>query len=278
MKNSFSKALFILTIGFFLPWFFLCSQAGAQPPPVQKGITITAKVPSPPPPYATVIFNGKAYPKAFITILKNGSVVATFLAQQSGYFSRTITGLSTGIYTFSIWAEDSEGRKSITLSFTVNLISGVITTVSGIFLPPTIEIDKTKLRKGETLKYEGQSYPSSTITVFVFSDAIAKKTKADTKGKWKYSLNTAPLDRGSHTTKSKSQTSDGEQSIFSQTLSFEITHPCPKADLNHDGRVDLVDFSIMLYWWGRYNECADQNSDGIVDLIDFSIMLYWWTG
>lgn len=51
------------------------------------------------------------------------------------------------------------------------------------------------------------------------------------------------------------------------------------ADFNQDNKVDLVDFSILLYNWGMpKNEAADLNKDGRVDLVDFSIMLYWWTG
>jgi len=53
---------------------------------------------------------------------------------------------------------------------------------------------------------------------------------------------------------------------------------CPRGDLNKDGRVNLIDFSILLYWWGRTNSCADLNGNGIVDLPDFSVMLYYWTG
>ena len=53
---------------------------------------------------------------------------------------------------------------------------------------------------------------------------------------------------------------------------------CAEADLNHDGRVNLTDFSILLFHWGTDNECADQNQNGIVDLVDFSIMMYYWTG
>lgn len=50
-------------------------------------------------------------------------------------------------------------------------------------------------------------------------------------------------------------------------------------DINRDGRVDLVDFSILLYNWGMpKNPQADFNEDGVVDLVDFSIMLYHWTG
>jgi hypothetical protein len=51
------------------------------------------------------------------------------------------------------------------------------------------------------------------------------------------------------------------------------------ADLNCDGRVNITDFSILMYWWGKKTPGvrADINKDGIVNLVDLSIMLYWWT-
>jgi hypothetical protein len=74
-------------------------------------------------------------------------------------------------------------------------------------------------------------------------------------------------------------------STFSHTLLFGLgvglpvgEGVCPYADLNKDSKVNLIDFSILLYWWGRSSSCADQNSDNVVNLIDFSIMLYYWTG
>jgi hypothetical protein len=48
--------------------------------------------------------------------------------------------------------------------------------------------------------------------------------------------------------------------------------------LNADKKVNLTDFSILLYNWGTKNPCADQNHDGNVNLIDFSIMMFNWTG
>jgi len=49
--------------------------------------------------------------------------------------------------------------------------------------------------------------------------------------------------------------------------------------LNGDDNVDLVDFSILLFYWlkNNYPE-GDFNSDKIVDIKDFSIMAYNWTG
>ena len=52
------------------------------------------------------------------------------------------------------------------------------------------------------------------------------------------------------------------------------------ADLNKEGNVDSVDFSILLSFWHTKppykNPRADINKDGKVDSIDFSIMLYQW--
>lgn len=61
----------------------------------------------------------------------------------------------------------------------------------------------------------------------------------------------------------------------------ELRNQCSTipADLNCDGRVNLTDLSILLYYWQQKGAGikADINKDGIVNLIDFSVMLYWWT-
>ena len=51
-----------------------------------------------------------------------------------------------------------------------------------------------------------------------------------------------------------------------------------RADLNKDGKVNLIDFSILLFNWKGSDDVADINQDGTVNLTDFSIMLSAWTG
>jgi hypothetical protein len=51
-----------------------------------------------------------------------------------------------------------------------------------------------------------------------------------------------------------------------------------RADINHDGKVNLVDFSILLSHWETDDADSDINQDGVVNLADFSIMLFSWTG
>ena len=55
---------------------------------------------------------------------------------------------------------------------------------------------------------------------------------------------------------------------------------CSGADFNHDGIVNSVDFSILLYFWKTQppfrNSCVDINKDAQVNSVDFSILLYQW--
>lgn len=51
------------------------------------------------------------------------------------------------------------------------------------------------------------------------------------------------------------------------------------ADFNHDGRVDIIDLSILLYYYGRSGPSIcpyDLNGNGTVDFPDISILMYYW--
>ncbi len=232
-----------------------------------------------------VIFKGKAYPNSSITVLKDGKITTTVETESKADFRAEITNLTAGIYTFGLWAKDKDDIKSITYTLTFRVQTDTITTVSGIYLPPTIDIDKTKLQRGEILNILGQTIPNVEVDVYIFSEEIIKKTQADEIGAWFLPFNTQSLEDGLHITKARFQLNDEERSGFGEVLGFYIGEGvppgepiCPRADLNKDGRTNLIDFSILLYWWGRDNACSDQNQNGIVDLPDFSIMLYYWTG
>ena len=232
-----------------------------------------------------VILQGIAYPLAKITVLKDGQVLASsVLVDAQANFKIALTTITPGAYTFGVWAEDKVGRKSITFSFTATVLDGMTTTIGGIFLPPTIELDKVNLSPGEALKILGQTAPGSGISIHIESpQTIIKMTTSTAVGDWAYFLDTSPLEEGSHTARAKAESSAGLLSSFSKVLGFYIGkygtgQICGRADFNKDNKTNLVDFSVMLYWWGKYNPCADQNQDGMVNLPDFSILMYWWTG
>lgn len=294
------KNLLILFGLFFIP--FLIS---ASPAPDESSfsisVTISGPAPTPTPailgggggggggniivPFpgpAKIIFKGKAYPGAFVSLLKNGKIASTALAGSSGDFNIILTGISAGTWTFGVYAEDTEKRKSVTVSFVANILGGADTTISGIFISPTISLSGAAARKGDDMDIYGQAYPLSEVNIFVASSQVSvKKILAGADGKWKYVLKTEEMETGIHTVKAKSIGAGGEQSSFSEEMVFKLIDSCQGANLNFDRKVNLVDFSILLYFWEQekpLNICSDINRDRSVDLTDFSIMMYWWNG
>jgi antitoxin (DNA-binding transcriptional repressor) of toxin-antitoxin stability system len=167
------------------------------------------------------------------------------------------------------------------------------TTVSGIFLPPTIEIDKRSVKQGETVTVTGQTVPAANVaTHFNSEEEVIELTNSDGAGEWDLDFDTSPLENEEfHTVKALFEvpTPTGTAAIksgFSQALSFYVGEKefegGPNADLNRDGFVNLIDFSILLFWWGsdggNSDPPADINQDDTVSLTDFSILLFQWTG
>ncbi len=245
-------------------------------------------------PVTSAIFNGRAYPKSTVTLLKDAQIAATTIADANANFSFNISGLTGGNYIFSVYSEDNKGNRSSLLTFPVIVTSGASTQISGIFLAPTITVDKSEVKRGDNVAIFGQSIPKAEITIAVNSDEeFFDKTLADASGAYLYNFDTAVLETGQHFTKSKAAL-NGEISSFSKTISFAVgtknilaqpTAKFLKGDLNNDSRVNLVDFSIAAYWYKRsisaefkLKESERLNDDGKVNLIDFSIMAFYWTG
>jgi len=292
MKNVQILSFLVIFIlgGFTLGFYYTQALEGT--------VNISAEVPSPPPPpgggggvyipppiETKVIIEGKAYPGSEVHILKDGKETTTTKADSKANFKKEITGITPGICTFAIWVEDKDGIKSITYTLTFRVISNVITTVSGIFLPPTIDIDKTSLPKGEVLNIFGQTVPEVEVNVHVSSSEIVTTTTSDEIGAWLLPFNTEPLDEGAHITKARFQFNAEETSGFGKVLTFYVGEKAvpfeeiySRVDFNGDDRINLVDFSILLSWWKKPNPQYDLNQNGIVDLADFSILLSCWTG
>ncbi|MBI2635446.1 MAG: hypothetical protein HYW79_02780 [Parcubacteria group bacterium] len=239
---------------------------------------------------STVIFSGRAYPKSTVTLLKDAQVAASTIAGPDSNFTITLNNLSAGNFIFSVYGEDKDGNRSSTFSFTVSVTASVTTNVGGIFIAPTISLDKSMVKRGDNLVVFGQSAPAADVLITINSDEeFYGKVKSDSGGVYLYNFDTTPLDFGSHNAKSKASLA-GAISSFSQAIMFnvgtqnvaypKITKKILKGDVNIDSKVNLIDFSIVAYWYNRANPPAkvDLNGDGKVNLIDFSIMAYYWTG
>lgn len=240
-----------------------------------------------------VIFSGRAYPGSKVVLLKDGQIAVSVLADPLAAFNISLSGLSAGNYTFSLYGEDKTNERSPLITFPITVTSGTTTRIGGIFIAPTIAVDKSEVKKGDTIAIFGQSAPQSEITIGVSSEEESfVKAASDKDGAYLYNLDTSPLEKGQHAARSKS-TVGGEISPFSKLVGFKVgsqniavAKKCPsKADLNKDCRVNLVDFSIAAYWYKRalsqtfaILESQYLNNDKKIDLVDFSIMAYYWTG
>ena len=234
-----------------------------------------------------VIIRGKSYPNSDVHILVDGVVIGIVSSDAKADFYFESAEIVSGVNSFGFWSEDKDGLKSVLLSLTFRVISGAVTTISGVYLSPSIDIDKSSVRQGEYVQIYGQTVPGTEVHIYIHSDEeFIEQTSSEESGDWVLTFNTTPLEEDFHIAKALFQVeTDGNiiKSGFSRSISFYVGKvggevPCPEADLNHDDRVNLTDFSILLYYWGTDNTCADQNQNGNVELIDFSIMMYYWTG
>lgn len=227
---------------------------------------------------ADINFSGFGAPTALVVIQDGGSIVGTVTVLGDGSWSKTIT-FQTGSHSVSLFQEDSAGRRSSSISFTITVSAGVNQSFSNIYFSPTIALSATVVKVGDTLNIFGVAQPASTINGTINSDPIPFTTASDGNGVYNFPW-TVSVPPGLHSTLDKS-TNGTLISDLSQVLGFQVNPNCRGADLNQDGRVNLTDFSILLFNWAQSppgNRCADINSDGTVNLTDFSIMLFAWTG
>lgn len=238
----------------------------------------------------SAIFRGLAYPGSIISLLQNGVIVAEVPASPNGTFEIKVRGLSTGTYTFGIRAEDVQKRISTLQVFTVFISTGVSVTVDGIFIAPTITTDKIEVKKGDPIILLGTAAPNAKVTVSIHSGTeIVKKVTSNANGGWLYKLDTTDFELGNHDAKARAIT-ENDLSVYSNIESFIVgvqnilrkpaQNANKKCDLNNDFRVNILDFSIMAFWYKRtgFPEKVDLNSDKKVDLSDVSILAYCWTG
>ncbi|MEK7640973.1 MAG: dockerin type I repeat-containing protein [Patescibacteria group bacterium] len=285
----------------------------------QNSATPVAPSPSPPPPSpspspsgggggggggggavvsgaATVMFSGRAYPKSSVTLLKDAAVAASSFAGSDTEFAFLLNNVTPGTYIFSLYSEDSQGRRSSLQTFPVSLTAGATTNVTGIFIAPTIAVDKSEVKKGDNIAIFGQTIPSAEVVISVNSEhELFVKTPADKNGIYLYNLDTVDLEYGQHFTKSKAASANAI-SAFSKSVGFavgtknvaalpEAKSSVIKGDMNGDGKVNLVDFSVVAYWWNRVLTATAKVNvddklypDGKITLRDFSILAYYWTG
>lgn len=246
---------------------------------------------------ANVSFSGWTMPGGAVTILRDGVAGTTAQAKPDGGFTASLSALERGTYTFQVYATDSQGRRTASYTATLTLDAGTTNTLTNILLSPTAVFVPDSIQTGQAAKIVGEAAPGSRIEVPVrqklddgrYSDAVIYTATSSTAGpgvvagRWEVTVPAKALSRGAYVARARAIRSVEVESDYGKTIGLGVGQDAPtdlglRADLNRDGKVNLVDFSILLSFWATDDANADVNEDGTVGLPDFSIMLFQWTG
>lgn len=234
----------------------------------------------------SISVTGTAYPNRTVNIILDADSVGSVRANGDGEFDFAI-GTDPGAASMGFWSTDINSVRSVTFNTTFDATQGAVTSVSGIMLPPTIAADETEINPGDIVLFTGQTAPNKTVQLFIDSNQVADTTSAS-NGEWSISYTTTGLSAAEHLAKARYERGSGSltsESSFSTAITLFVGvdgRATTPSDLNRDGEVDLIDFSILIFWWqtagGNSNPPADINGNGNVGIEDFSILLFNWTG
>ena len=298
MANDFLKKIAILAIlslfaGIGAPIAFAqvtetvtisAEVSGTTPPPAEGGGGGGVSIPK-----TAVRFSGEAYPGATVSILKSGNLATTVLADSLGKFSATLEEQYDNTILYTLFAHDVAGEKSVLINYPIAVYSGYLTHLSGIRFAPTILSDLAQVKQGEYLTLSGYSLPSRNLETVVSGESEAQKKtytlSSGQDGSYKIVLPLLDSPRGEYTAYVNYLADARISKLVKFTIggvnipSSELVKNIP-GDCNADNVINLVDFSVLAFWYGKENppRCVDTNNDGIINLVDFSILAFWWTG
>ncbi|MFA7309015.1 MAG: dockerin type I repeat-containing protein [Patescibacteria group bacterium] len=242
-------------------------------------------------PLGSYSFSGVSFSGAKIEIMKDGEAYTQVVADAGGNFSGLISGLNQGTYTFGFIVYDKNNHHSDLVTQGISITGSGLVTGSIVELPPTVTIIEDE---GKKLNLTGYGKKDSNIDIVISSNSKEiSKISAQSLNDGYYIVDIGKLEfeedyydvfvyesRAGAVAKTKISFSVSNKRVILKEGECLV-----RADLNCDGRVNLIDFSIASYWYNRTltNDFLDiekgrLNGDGQVNLIDFSIMAYFWTG
>lgn len=231
--------------------------------------------------------SGRGYPSQTVHVILDASEIGTVRANGEGNFDFA-TDASPGTVSMGFWSLDVNRNRSITYNTTFDVTQGAITNVNGILIPPTLVVNDATINPGDTLVFSGQTVPNTRVEVHINKSEKVQSVTSSANGTWTLSFNTQGWSAAEYTARARFVLGSGSlttESTFSTTLQIFVGvdgAPTTPSDLNRDGSINLIDFSILIFWWqtagGNSDPRADINGNGNVGLEDFSILLFNWTG
>ncbi len=238
-----------------------------------------------------VTIEGMAAPGSTLVILKDGVIEREVVVSVLGNFSEKFTNLLRGTYAWGAYMRDPNKRNSSTYTSTIYLIARTNNMITPVYLSPTIGVPASTIPLGGKIVLSGYAIALTPVQVLMNKQGnaltgsiISATTTANGNGFWSLELPSDNLTKGTYEIKAVSVFANGrERSLISPIIFLGLGEdPNPdfgnRSDLNKDRKVNLVDFSILLFNWQGTDAIADINQDGKVNLTDFSIMLANWTG
>jgi len=240
-----------------------------------------------PPPQPSLILKGLGVPGTPLSILQDGKQIMTARVGDGGIFSVSIPALPQGTYSFTIVEEDAAGDAIASYTTTLTVVLGTTNSVTNILLPPGLSLATSTVSPGSDVIIAGSAPPLSLVTLAVISQTNAQNpvtttTLANGAGAWSVDLATKGFAVDTYLVKARAELAGFGSSNYSNPAYLGVgKNPSSKGligDVNGDGKVNLVDFSILLFHWNTDFAGTDFNGDGTVNLTDFSILLFHWTG
>lgn len=240
--------------------------------------------------------NGWAYPDAEVTVLRDGVVIERSTGRANGSFRISQSGITSGTYTYGFWAEDRDGRRSVVLTLPLTFSGNTTHNVSNVIVAPTIEFTSAdSVDPGQPISIRGAATPDSRVRLRINPGGQTQTVFATSTnvGTYEFTLNTSGLSVGAYDISARTELAPSyvNASQYSQLLPFGLGVPAPDIpsgvcnnppDINRDTRVNLIDFSVLAFWWRRTPLPAsrpfDLNCDDRVALDDFSILAFHWSG
>lgn len=237
-----------------------------------------------------VIITGFAFPRSEVIYLVDGQIAVRGRANADGAFTEEIEDIARGVYTFGVYAVDENGVRSSTYATTFSVTGARGSTLSNVNIMPSIAVKPNPVTPGGVLTVSGFAIPNALVTLEHQNDKSSASLKTYTaqsnaSGAWSLTIDTTGFTTGTYKVRAKAKQETGVSTNFSNYTYYGVGAAAKlptSSDLNRDSKVNLTDFSILLFWWGtaggNSNPPADINQDGKVSLTDFSIMIFNWTG
>ncbi len=231
-------------------------------------------------PATNLVVTGYAEPSMRVQLLVDGILVATTIADTEGQYQTTISGLSAGEYRLQVTGFSSYTEmRTQTETIKISIVANATTKLSHIMVPSTFILQYVD---GQ-YSLRGQAAPGSKVIPVVASTPVpAQSTTVDATGV--YEILITGLPNQMVTVQIKSPTHNNVSTGMAQSFSNaeqEAPDICVYGiDITNDCLVNLIDFQAAR-WIYIFNPASlrfDLDDNKKIDIVDFSIMAYYWTG